>query len=73
MARKHYAAALAASVLAFLLLIQVLTQGSLEYWQDRYDEFHGGESHKVEVKQAEGETTAAGTYLVGAGKADITG
>lgn len=76
MARRYFAVALAAAVCAFVLLAQVLSQtgfSNFGLWERKYNYFGGSLTGNIEVKQADGEPAAGGTYLVGVGKADITG
>ncbi|KAF2762519.1 neutral ceramidase precursor [Pseudovirgaria hyperparasitica] len=84
MARTHFIAALAASCLALLVIVQLAsTRGLPEvdywHWQDegatergstysRVQSFIFGDKHEEMVRQA-----AGSEYMIGVGKADITG
>jgi len=79
MARSHIIAALGAALVASLIIGQlVISLGfpSVDFWHDRLDQSNYGQSpfHFNSNKKQSGERVDdPASYLVGVGKADITG
>jgi neutral ceramidase len=79
MARSHIALALGAALIASLIIGQlVLHLGfpSVESWQQNLGQSYGAaqqQMHYLSGKQSGEQPADASSYLVGVGKADITG
>lgn len=78
MARSHIAVALGAALFASLLISQlVINLGfpQVDFWHWRLDQDHHGikQTHFFGGKQAEEFADDPSAYLIGVGKADITG
>lgn len=79
MARSHIAVALGAALVASLIIGQlVINLGfpSVDFWHMRLDQSYNGaqQSHFMGGKKQSGELVDdPSSYLVGVGKADITG
>lgn len=78
MARSHIAVALGASLLAALIVGQlVATLGfpHVHLWHGRLDQSYGAYEHTnlFRPKQADDAVDDPSQYLIGVGKADITG
>lgn len=78
MARSHIAIALSAILIACLILAQLvfhLGSPALQTWQARLHHSHHGvqQDSFLTVKQSGDRVDEASSYLVGVGKADITG
>jgi neutral ceramidase len=77
MARSHIAVALGTALVALLIISQlVLHLGSptVDFWHARLDQTNHGaqQDHFISEKQ-DGGLGDASSYLIGVGKADITG
>lgn len=79
MARSHIAVALGASLIASLIIAQlVINLGfpSVEFWHWRLDQSYSAavqQTQFISEKQSGGQPNDPSSYLVGVGKADITG
>jgi neutral ceramidase len=78
MARSHIAAALGAALIASLIIGQLVIHlgfPSVDFWHDRLDQSnHAAHFHFGSGKKQSGELVDdPASYLVGVGKADITG
>jgi len=78
MARSHIAVALGAALVASLIIAQlVINLGFpvVDFWHARLDQTYTGAQQDVfnSEKQDGGQAGDASSYLVGVGKADITG
>lgn len=78
MARSHVAVAIGASLLAALIVSQlVATLGfpNVDFWHGRLDQHDKAHEHTqlFRPKQADDAADDPSQYLVGVGKADITG
>jgi neutral ceramidase len=78
MARSHIAVALGAALVASLIIGQlVINLGfpSVDFWHARLDQTYNGaqQDHFISEKQDGGLADDPSSYLIGVGKADITG
>lgn len=78
MARSHIAVALGAALIASLIIGQlVINLGfpSVDFWHARLDQTYDGaqQSHFISGKQSGELVDDPSSYLIGVGKADITG
>ena len=78
MARSHVAVALGAALVASLIIGQlVINLGfpSVDFWHARLDQTYNGaqQDHFISEKQDGGVADDPSSYLIGVGKADITG
>ncbi|RMZ67584.1 neutral alkaline non-lysosomal ceramidase [Pyrenophora seminiperda CCB06] len=78
MARSHIAFAFGAALMAILIVGQLVVNlgfPSVDSWHARLDQTYNGaqQEHFVSAKQDSGAAADASSYLVGVGKADITG
>lgn len=78
MARSHVAVALGAALIASLLVGQlILSLGipNVDFWHWRLDQQYEPytQTHLYKGKQASGAADDPSQYLIGVGKADITG
>ncbi len=77
MARSHIAVALATALVAILLithLVADLGASSASPWQDRRSHrTPTKQTHILDSKQSSPQSDDASSYLIGVGKADITG
>jgi neutral ceramidase len=77
MARSHIAVALGTALVALLIISQLLVHfgfPTVDFWHARLDRTYDGaqQDHFISEKQ-DGGMGDASSYLVGVGKADITG
>lgn len=78
MARSHIAIALGAALFALLIITQlVISLGfpSVDFWHWQLDQSYDGaqQTHMFGAKQSEELVDDPSSYLIGVGKADITG
>jgi neutral ceramidase len=78
MARSHIAVALAAALVASLIIGQLVVNlgfPAVESWHQRLDQSYGAaqQMHFISGKQSGELVDDPASYLVGVGKADITG
>jgi neutral ceramidase len=78
MARSHIAVALGAALVASLIIGQLVVNlgfPTAEFWHWRLDQTYTGaqQTHLISEKQSGELVDDAASYLVGVGKADITG
>lgn len=78
MARSHIAVALGAALVALLIVGQLVVNLGLpnvDFWHWRLDQTYDGVQQDLFIseKQDGGQVADASQYLVGVGKADITG
>ncbi|KAF2276603.1 neutral ceramidase precursor [Westerdykella ornata] len=78
MARPHIAVALGVASLVLLIVVQLVSNlgfPQVDFWHGRLDQDHHGiaQRHLLTEKQAGDSDQNPGQYLIGVGKADITG
>jgi neutral ceramidase len=78
MARSHIVVAIGTSLLVSLLISHLVVNlgfPNVDFWHERLDQdnHHLSPGHLYSSKQANGEEDDPSQYLIGAGKADITG
>jgi hypothetical protein len=78
MARSHIAVALGAALIASLIIAQLVVNLGFpvaDFWHGRLDQTYTGaqQDHFTSEKQDPGLADDASSYLIGVGKADITG
>jgi neutral ceramidase len=77
MARSHIAVALGAALVALLIVSQLVVNlgfPQVDFWHWRLDQQYGyTQTHFFSSKQAGEEVDDPSQYLIGVGKADITG
>jgi hypothetical protein len=78
MARSHIAVALGAALIASLIIAQLIINLGFpvaDFWHGRLDQTYTGaqQDHLTSEKQDPGLADDASSYLIGVGKADITG
>lgn len=78
MARSHIAVALGAALVASLIIGQLVVNlgfPSVDFWHWRLDQSYAGtqQTHFISEKQSGQLVDDPASYLIGVGKADITG
>jgi neutral ceramidase len=78
MARSHIAVALSAALVTLVIVGQLvinlgLPQVDFWHWRLDQDQHYHTQTHFLNGKQADGAVEDASQYLIGVGKADITG
>ena len=76
MARSHVVVALGTAFFTALLVSQLVVNfgfPQVDFWHWRLDEQDVPQTHMFSEKQDNGTAEAPSQYLIGAGKADITG